>query len=47
MKDYFKICKEHGKKAKYCYEERRWICEDCEPEVMGAFVEIQGFVYQY
>jgi len=40
------ICKEHGKPAKYCQEEMRWICEDCEPERMGTFKTIQGVLVE-
>lgn len=32
MEDHYKLCKEHGKEAKYCPEEKRWICEECPEE---------------
>lgn len=32
MEYYYKHCKEHELKARYCPEEKRWICEKCKPE---------------
>jgi len=37
MNYYYKPCNEHKKEARYCPEEKRWICEDCKPEKRGIF----------
>lgn len=47
MERYYKPCNEHGKKAKYCLEEKRWICSDCEPELMGTLKEVNGVKLQW
>ena len=47
MEYYYKPCNLHFKEARYCLEEKRWICEDCEPELRGIFKEIGGIKVEW